>query len=199
MMLTVLHPDTWGSIGANDPSYWVMWRYTGASTWNAKTDLVNMGDNIGGYRSRDTLARVMGQIGTRISPNPDKAIYYDHPVDLDGNWIPEVKEKWEDYDLSNPDIIAEHSETLKNLLSFTVITPTGGGLGGENKAYINNTLRSAGITVTTLDSPGGHADYMPERFIAIAEEILRAIEGADVSVSPQGSTTVTWGAIKQKH
>lgn len=193
-ILPVLHPGVWGSIGVNDPSFFVMWRYI-RNTSMALLDLRNMPNNVDGYNSTDTYAQVMWQIGARVSPNPDTPLFYDHPVDSNGNWVPEVREKWDGYDLSNPDTLAEHSGTLKDLLSIAIVVPTGGN-GPANVTFINQ-LSAAGIEVTRLDVPGGHMDDESERFVSIAEVILNAMIGAEVSVSRRGKVASLWGEIKQ--
>ena len=82
-----------------------------------------------------------------------------------------MKERWEAYDLNNSDTLAEHSGTLKELLSIAIVTPTGGGLGAQNTSYINK-LNAAGIEITRLAMPGTHVTQRAERFIAMAEVIL---------------------------
>jgi len=195
-ILPVLHPGVWGAIGVNDPSLWCMWLYT-RGTSNALSDLRNMPDNFDGYNSTDTRAQIMWQIGARVSPNPDTPLFYDHPVDLNGNWIPEVREKWDAYDLSNPDTLTEYSETLKDLLSIAIVVPesTSGTNRSDNISTISQWEATGINNVVRLDMPGGHSDGKPERFIAMAEVILNAMIGAEVS--PRGKVAALWGEIKQ--
>ncbi len=204
-ILPVRNPGIWGASGGNDPSLWAMWAYV-----RDKEDLVffppfndiqagyrNLPKDIGAYKSvTNWYTKDLIQFGTAFSPNPDDPLFCDLPVNADGEWIPEVREKWSEYDLSNPESLTNYSKTLKELLSISIIMPTGGGNGPQNKIFIEQLL-AAGIDITQLDMPGGHGDHKAERFIAMAEQILGAMIGADVSVSPQGSMTVTWGAIKQ--
>jgi S-formylglutathione hydrolase FrmB len=204
-ILPARNPGIWGSSGGNDPALWGMWAYV-----RDKEDLnffpsfndiqggyKNLPKEIGAYKSvTNWYVQDLIQFGTAFSPNPDDPLFCDLPVNADGEWIPEVREKWSKYDLSNPESLTNYSQILKELLSITIVTPTGGGEGAQNRIFIEQLL-AAGIHITQLDMPGGHGDYVGERFIAMAEQILNAMVGAEVSVSPQGSMVVTWGAIRQ--
>jgi len=195
LMLSILHPGVWGAIGVNDPPLFIMWRYTRTTSY-ALTNLNNAPKDVNEYNSAARAMQIMWQLGTRFSPNPEAPLFYDQPIDAEGDWIPEVRDKWYDHDYSYPDTLTEHSETLKDLLSITIVVPTGGGNGPENITFINQ-LSAAGIEVTRLDMPGGHSDGLSERLIAMAEVTLNAMIGAEVWVSPRGKAAALWGEIKR--
>ena len=62
-------------------------------------------------------------------------------------------------------------------------------------------MEAEGISVTRLDWPGDHGSFREERFIALAERILGAMEGAmegaEALVSPHGELASLWGEVKQ--
>ena len=207
LMLPVRNPGVWSSIGMNDPSLWGMWLYIRDEAdiiyrelfsaipggyKDLPKDIADYG-SVGNFYTIDLL-----QFGTAFSPNSDSPLLCDLPLDVDGEWVPEVREKWSEYDLSNPQTLAQHSDTLRNLLSLTIVVPelSKGSNRDGNLDFIER-LKSGGISVTRLDMPGAHDDGGSDRFIAMAEQLLRAMEGAETAVSPQASMTVTWGAIKQ--
>jgi pimeloyl-ACP methyl ester carboxylesterase len=196
LMLPVLYPGVWGSIGDNDPSCWAMW-FCVRSGSVVRSYLRQLPEDIEGYKTMsDIYVKIMWQLGWSFSPNHNDPLRCDFPTTPEGEWIPEVREKWSNYDLSNPQTLAKHSETLKDLLSITIVVPQGGGNGPQNITFIKQ-LETEGIGVTRLDMPGGHGDYSEERFVSLAEQILLAMEGAEVAVSPSEKTAITWGQIKQ--
>lgn len=198
LILPVRHPGIWGSIGGDDPAFWGMWYYL-RNSGTALSCLQQLPKSIDGYSSWPFAPAVMMQLGAAFSPNPDASLLCDFPVTPQGQWIPEVKGKWEDYDLSNSDTLAEYSEILKNFLSIVVVVPesTSGTSRSDNITIISQ-WKAAGLdNVVRLDMPGGHGTYQPERLIAMAEVILDAMVGAEVSVSPRGKVAALWGEIKR--
>lgn len=201
LMLPILHPGVWGSIGENDPSTGIMWRYI-RSPGDALSDLQKLPGDINAYPRYpgrpNYLEGGMMQLGAAFTPNLDAPLLCDFPITEKGEWVPEVREKWSEYDLSNLETLAKHSETLKALLCIAIVVPesSSGTNRNVNIDFIGR-LETAGISVTRLDMPGGHGDFNGERFAALAEQILSAMEGAEVSVSPNGRAATLWGKIKQ--
>ena len=190
LMLPVLHPDVWGSIGGNDPAYWAMSYYIG----NVNSVLPTLPKTIDGWKPSLTYRQgPMWQIGAAITPNPDAPLLCDFPVNQ------ELENIWNEYNLRYAPTLNKHIGTLKDLLSIAIVVPEGrSGTNSDSNIRLIGQFESAGIeTITRLDMPGGHADGMPDRFIAIAEVILEAIVGAQAAVSPQGNLAVTWGSIKR--
>jgi hypothetical protein len=192
LMLPILHPGVWGSIGGNDPSYWAMARY--ASRTGVNKYLPTLPKTIDEWKPSLTyLQGPMWQIGAAIAPNPDAPLLCDFAVNQ------ELEDIWNEYNLRHAPTLDKHIGTLKDLLSIAIVVPE--DRSGTNRDYNISVIRqfeSAGIeTITRLDMPGGHRDQQPERFIAMAEVILEAIVGAQAAVSPQGNLAVTWGGIKR--
>ena len=186
LILPLLHPNVWGAIGTND-----------ACPGIVACNVFNMpdGDVLDVYPGAGLGLRATIQAGAAAAPNPDVAIGFDWPKNPDRL---EKKEKWNAYCPMNPETISQHQGTLNNLLEIALVVT---GDSGETCQWDNlemiKQLEKAGIAVTRLDSPGGHSSFLRERYISVAERLLKAMEGAQTSVSPQGSMTVTWGAIKQ--
>jgi hypothetical protein len=70
---------------------------------------------------------------------------------------------------------------LNELSAIVIITPTGPPDLTNATVSIEaiDLWRSAGINnITRLDMPGAHGDYLGERFVAMAEVILKAMKGA---------------------
>ena len=194
LMLPVLHPGVWGSVGGNDPWLLGMWAFTRSSDL-ALSGLRGLPEDLDDYALLGFFAGAMLQLGAAFSPNPEAPLLCDFPVTPDGQWIPEIREKWGAYDLSDPEILAKHSETLQGLLSIVIIIiPVANG--PVNIPFIGQ-LQAAGIEVTRLDMPGHHSYQEGERLIALAKQILGAMVGAEVSVSPSSKVAALWGEIRQ--
>jgi hypothetical protein len=185
LILPLLHPNVWGAIGTNDACPWPV---CGGNFGNMPE-----GDLLDVYPAADFGMKFMMQLGAKAVPNPDAAIGFDWPKDPNKleKWA-----KWNAYCPSNADTISENHETLNNLFEIALVVPGGGGCAGDNVALIYQ-LEKAGIAVTRLDSPGGHADHLNERYISAAERLLTALQGAQTSVSPRGKMAALWGKIKQ--
>lgn len=200
-MLPVRHPDIWGAVGMNDPALWGMWAYIRDESVFIPGSFPPYADVMSGYRNppkelngyigANMYSQDLIQLGTAFSPNPDEPLFCSLPKNPEGEWVPEVREKWIEYGLSNPDVLAKHSDTLKSLLSIVIILPQGAGLRIGNTDFIKR-LEAAGVSVTSLDMPGGHGDNYADRFIALA-----AMEGSGTSVSPRGKLAALWGSIRQ--
>jgi len=206
LILPILHPNIWGSVGMNDPAFWIMWEFITDEAdfpvslksdfaW-ARSVFQTIPQDINGYASADTYARILLQVAASFSPNPNSPIFCDMPV-TGGDWVQEAREKWSAYDLINPKTLAKYSETLKNLLSITFIVPEDVATNRVSNIYFIERLQSAGISVTRIDMPGAHGDFQPERFIALTEQLLKAMQGSGTSVSPQGKVATKWGEIKK--
>jgi hypothetical protein len=200
LILPLLHPNVWGAVGTNDACLWL-----GCSFANVpKGDLLDVyitmpdGDLLDVYTkaagAKDILevlgVRASIQIGTAASPNPDVAIGFDWPR------TPDIREKWDAYCPMRRETISQHRETLNNLLEIVLIVPEDSGCRVDSLELIRQ-MEAEGISVTRLDWPGDHGGFRTERFIALAERILGAMEGAEASVSPHGELASLWGEVKQ--
>ena len=99
------------------------------------------------------MARIVWDIASRITPNPNNPNGVDLPVTADGKWVPEVREKWRNFSILEPKVIEKYRDELSKLsLNITVINKNVGTLGFENEYFIE-LLRSAGIPVNRLEMP----------------------------------------------
>jgi hypothetical protein len=208
-ILPILHPNIWGCIGGNDPAIWLMWYpLIDKSDVPVTSDFAplhagyrNLPKDIGGYNSANLYTKALIELGTSFSPNLNSPILCDMPVTPDGNWVPEIREKWSAYDLTNPNTLPKYVETLKRLLSITIVVPEIMNVNVTNSypnIYLIDLLKTAGITITRLDMPGDHGTDMPGRFIAITEQLLIAMQGSGTSISSRDKLVATWGEIKSK-
>lgn len=197
LMLPILRPGVWGSVGGNDPALWIMWYFT--SDWNTALQGVNnLPDDLKGRTSWRTMTDIMMQMGAAFTPNPDTPLLCDFPITPEGKWNTEVQKKWNEYSLMTSQTLTEHTETLNDLLCIAIVVPElSDGTCRTPNLQLMGVLEQQGIEVTRLDMPGGHSYYDDKRFVAIAKSIMEAMVGAEVSVPLQESMTVTWGAIKQ--
>ncbi|MBI1923870.1 hypothetical protein HYR99_06430 [Candidatus Poribacteria bacterium] len=210
LILPLLHPNTWGAVGLNDPSVWVGYDelYIGKEgevPEPIRGDVAftqdvwkHMPANLEGYKTADDSQQINMQLGVAISPNPAAPLHFDVPVDKDGKVIPAVIEKWRAYCLMDPTTIAKHRATLSDLSMIAVIVPeVNGGLSNRyQNLLMMEQMEAVGIPVTRLDWPGAHGDFRGERFVALAGQVLTAMESA-TPVSPKGKVATLWGKIKR--
>jgi hypothetical protein len=191
LILPILYPNVWGSIGTNDPAFWIMQVYSSITP--------PLPQGIGEYASAGIYMKIYLQLAASFNPNPNSPLLCDMPVTPDGKQVPEVWEKLGAFNLMNSNTLDKYTSTLKDLLSITIVVPeeTTGTNSAWNINFISN-LQSADISTTRLDMPGGHAFWMPERFVAIAEQLLKAMQGSGTSVSSRDKLVATWGEIKGK-
>ena len=190
MLLAVLHPNIWGSIGMNDPAVWLMWSPLNdeKSDSQALKDLAPafkvkfkiMPKSLEGYSSFSVDTRVLLQKGASFSPNPNSPILSDMPVTPDGKkWVQEVWEKWSDYDLTEAKSLAKYSATLKKLASIVIIIPESDASNRICNEYLLKVFQAAGISVTRLDMPGKHWVSRDIRFVALAEQLLKKMQSTN--------------------
>ena len=212
LMLPIRHPGIWGGIGANDASIWAMWYVLHDEAdfpellkphfFVVRWVIQNLPKDFEEYASVDWKIQALIQLGTAFSPNPSKPLFCDFPISSEGEWVPEVREKWSAYDLTNPQTLIEHGETLNSLLSITLVVPETVNIDENNRVsniHLIERLQEAGVYVTRLDMPGGHIDFGQERFIALAEQLLGAMLRVTTSVSSRGKIAALWGKIKNSN
>ncbi len=182
IILPILHPNVWGAVGTNDACPWLACNFG------------NMpgGDILDEYPKASLGIKSQMQIGAAVAPNPDVAIGFDWPRKLD------IKKKWDAYCPMRQETIAQNKETLNNLLKIALVVPENpsGSCRGNNLTMIQ-LMEAEGISVTQLDSPGSHNDHNIARYIAVVEQLLKAMVGAETSVSPRRKMAALWGEIKQ--
>ena len=190
MLLAVLHPNIWGSIGMNDPAFWIMWSPLNdyKSDTQALKDLKfgskfwfgELPQSLEGYSSFSMDRQVLLQKGASFSPNPNSPILSDMPVTPDGNkWVQEVWEKWSDYDLTEVKSLAKYSATLKKLSSIVIIIPKSMDSNRICNQYLLKVFQAAGISVTRLNMDGAHWESRDIRFVALAEQLLKKMQSTN--------------------
>ena len=195
LMLASLHPNVWGSIGLNDPASWMMWyplndgiafegNFTKVDTLAIKGSTLRLKfsgipDNLEGYDSLPEIAKWLLQKGASFSPNPNSPILCDMPVTADKNQlVQEIWAKWSNYDLSEPKGPTKYLEALRSLSSIAIIVPDSlyaYSFRISNISFIDY-LKTAGISITRLDMPGNHNSDQSGRFIALAQNLLKAMK-----------------------
>ena len=138
LMLPIIHPDTWGAVGAIDPSSWIIGSAVRDVEEWPQVDIVQPDDihqalsqmpsNLSGFRGTRSefqfqVKQVFGQVGARISPNGDSPTQADFPIDLNGEWSPDVREDWRQFDLGDPDMIGQHLGVLQDLATVSIVIP----------------------------------------------------------------------------
>jgi len=208
LMLSVLHPGVFSTLGANDPMTWAMWIYIRdvkdfTADWAAsmfsdvRNALKNPPKNPADALLADNFWKSNAmQIGTAVSPNMDKPGFFDSPVNNNGEWVPDIREKWQAYDLTDLKTIAKNSGTLNSMSSINIIVPANDGNRDTNINFIGR-LKSSGISVNRLDMRGGHCEFLPEQTVAFAENMLKAMQGNLTSVSSKGKMATLWGEIRR--
>ena len=215
VMLPLWHPNFWGAIGTNDAAIWVPWEYLLDEeeiepfeqgfqdiilSWgiNARKELF---DNIsrsaiGNYNGVDMYTKFVWQFAAKISPNPDKPSLVDLPMTEDGNWIPEIRDRWRELCILEPEVIETYRLELERLsINIIVVDKNMDTVGYEND-YLVELLESAGIPVNRMEMPGGHDQFRDERFIELAKAVLGGLN--IVSVDPKGKLPMAWGKIKSQ-
>jgi hypothetical protein len=190
--LPILNPGIWGAAGTNDGMCGLPWwvvigkdeipesfskeNKEKASKWLDDNLLLHytFPENVNGYNNINQFyAKITWQFAARITPNPNNPLFADFAMTPDGKWNPETREIWRQYSLLDPKGIAKHRETLRNIsFSIIVVTKDFDQTNAFENEHFVEMLKLAGVSVTRLEMPGLHADYMPERFIALAESML---------------------------
>jgi hypothetical protein len=210
LILPILHPNIWGAVGSNDGDNWFGYNEfhigkEGEVPEAMRNEVAlmqgywkNMPASIEDYKTTGVYQQLFIQLGVAISPNPAALLHFDVPVDKEGKAVPAALERWRAYCLMDPTTIAKHQATLRNLSMIAIVVPAANG--SSSRRYQNllmiDLMKAEGISATRLDMPGTHADYIPERFIVLAEQVLKSM-GSVTSVEAKGKLPVAWGEIKK--
>jgi len=177
LMLPLLHPGIWGAVGMNDASVRI-------GLPEAAVDILkNMPESLADYDKNPPLFRIFFQLGTAISPNPASPIHFDPPIDREGKPVPAVMEKWRDYTPTHPEMIKKNLATLKSLHTIAAIIADLDEVefAAQNTNALSNLImieemKKQGVSVTQLHWHGGHENFKVERFVALAEQVLKGME-----------------------
>ncbi|HGJ65485.1 TPA: hypothetical protein ENS27_08870 [bacterium] len=218
IMFPLWYPGIWGAVGTNDAAIWVPWEYiidveeipeafapikNTFSSWISNFRMADFNDiltsKIDDYFKKGNWIRLVWELASRISPNPNNLNGVDLPVTADGKWVPEVRQKWRDFSILESKVIEKYRNELSQLsLNITVVNknPDFSTVACENEYFIE-LLQLAGIPVNRMEMPGDHMDYTNERFIALIEAMLGGLNVT--SVDSRGKITTTWGNIKSNN
>lgn len=187
LTLQIRHPYTFGAIGLNDPSLLLVPTYV-RDPENFAVDapdlmppvFTEMPESIEGFTTGAVPAiQVAGQIGASISPNLSSPLFADFPKDENGEWVPQVRQKWRDLDIADPAVIDKHKNMFVQFSAISIVVPDSNEQSNRawNLELIDN-LEIVGISVNSISSPGSHFDHHNERFIALLEDVSKGLDSA---------------------
>ena len=180
LILSVFRPGIWGAIGLNDPSFWVMWELT-----HGKEDIPppeylketleafrTVPSSLGEFKSvGDGFLQILVMLGATFGFDANAPLWASYPRNKNGEWNPEVRKKWDTYNLVRADVLARHKEAMLQLGTIAIVMPDN---PGSNELVVQ-VWRDAGIKIETIDMPGGHGSQQEERFITLTERVLKAL------------------------
>ena len=194
LMLPVLHPNTWGAIGAIDPSSWTIGSAVrNPENWPDKNVInpaevrrafARMPDTLEGFRGTGPVqieSQWYGQVAARFSPSPDSAVPADFPIDRQGEWVPDVREAWRQFDLGDPAIASQHRDVLHDIATISIVIPESEtrSVALWNRELVE-TFQQVGVNAVGVNWPGDHGRDLNGRFIAMVEDMTVALMANDV-------------------
>ena len=181
----LFHPETWGAIGANDPSTWMFSAVVreeenmplGVSLTKAEVEefFQTMPTSFEQFEEASFSQTLRWQVGAKISPNPNSPMLVDFPMDRQGQWDPDVRESWRHYDIADPNIVGRHLDTLSNLAAVSIVIPEGGAGNARWNAELVETLQSVGVNAKGMNWAGGHDGLHSERFVALLDDVINGL------------------------
>lgn len=193
MSMPLLAPGTFGAVGANDPS--VSFISSAVRTRDEFPPGVPEDDDDGitleeffgrfpetveGFNETGIINSIYGQLAARISPNPDATLLGDLPFNEQGEWIPEARSQWREFDLIDPETIDLHAESLAALKTVTVALPDARrDVATPWTREVVRVMQEAGIPAQGISVVGDHNDSQHERFTALLANVTHAMN--DVS------------------
>ena len=136
LTLPLLAPNTFSAVGANDPSTPFISAIVrdpdeipegvpldDESNFTLEEFFAEFPDSLDGYRETSVVHSVYGQIAASLGPNPDNPLHGDLPFNEQGEWIPEIRDRWRELDLLDPSTVELHRSTLEQLSTATIILP----------------------------------------------------------------------------
>lgn len=195
LMLPLLQPNTWGAIGAIDPSSWtIAAAVRDAESWpemevlkpaEIRRAFARMPYELDGFRGSgpmQTDSQWYGQVAARLSPNPESPVYASFPIDRNGEWVPEVREAWRQFDLADPAIASQHTGILHEMAAIHIVIPEA---ETRSVALWNHelvaTLQQVGVNAAATNWPGDHGADLNGRFIAMLEDVIVALVADDIA------------------
>jgi pimeloyl-ACP methyl ester carboxylesterase len=200
LMLSVLHPGVWGSVGADDPSVWLMWDYVSdsdsfprQSSWqDIPSSIKQLPESLAGLPRADIEAMTITVLGGTLSPDPEMPLGFAPPMTADGDWNPSVRKQWQAYNLAHAIGLARHGDALR-ALSLSIATTKDSTQGNAGSILdLASIWEQSGISTEVIRISGAHT-MSAERFFALASCVLQTRQA-----KPQGSAdgttpkTITW-------
>ena len=133
-------------------------------------------DTIEGFKESPLLQTIYSQIAARLSPNPDSPLLGDLPFNELGEFEPEARELWRDFDLLDPNSIELHRDALEALSTVTVTLPSESKGMPWNRELVQ-VLEAAGIRAQGIVVEGEHNERWYERFTKLLSNVTYGMRG----------------------
>ena len=185
LLLPIRFPGVWGAVGVNDASAWA-----GCVSGLPR----QMPRHFSEYEQLPSYTQAWTQIAIAISPNPQSPLFFDTPMATDTH--AETRALWDAHCLWHPGTVARDAEAWSELRKVAIVIPT--KVVSTNRIYnvlLTRALDRAGVEYVAIDMPGTHGGDRPNRFIALAEEILPALRQGYPTAT--GSHIDAWAAMKR--
>ncbi|NKB69633.1 MAG: hypothetical protein GKR89_21390 [Candidatus Latescibacteria bacterium] len=184
MILAVYRPGIWGAIGLNDPFLSAMWEMTHDKEDIPPPPPEYLEETLEAFRNvpssleelkseHEELARILVMLGASLSFDANAPLWASYPRNKDGEWNPAVREKWDAYNLTRADVLSRHKGAMLQLGTIAIVIPAKDSAMGHGPVI--QVWRDAGIKIETIDMPGNHGYQEEERFIILAERVLKAL------------------------
>ena len=194
LMMPMLHPGVFGASASNDPAFLTIPSFvrdgdevpegvelpdrTPEESRQAIMDFFDQfPDTIEGYAEVPSVFRLYGQIGLRLTPNPDAALRIDFPITTDVTWDADARAVWRSYDLLDPNTVEARRDTLEDLATVTIILPEAESATSVpwNRELIR-VLDEAGLPAQGISMPGDHNDNQHDRFRTLLSNVSYALQ-----------------------
>lgn len=189
LMLPVLSPHSFGAVGGNDPSTPFISGtvrdidetpegVVSDDEFDLEEFFTGFPDTLAGYADSSIVHSVYGQISARVSPNPASPLLGDLPFDRQGQWIPETRAQWRQYDLLDSDSVELHRDSLQELATVSIILPhTNQHVNTPWNRELVRVLQKSDIHAQGIEFAGDHNDFQHQRFTALLSNVTYGLRG----------------------
>jgi S-formylglutathione hydrolase FrmB len=185
LLLPLRYPGVWDAVGVNDASVWA---------GCVESMPYRMPEHFTEYQSLPSYAQAWTQIAIAISPNERSPRLYDTP--RGGPEAAATRALWDAHCLWRPETAAANAAAFAQMSKIAIVIPL--KVVSTNRIYnqlLTRAFDHTGVPYVALEMPGTHGGDRPNRFIALAEEILPTLrQGYPTAV---GARAETWAAIKR--
>lgn len=197
LTLPTLSPNTFSAVGANDPALSLVSGLVrspdeipeGVPASDQEFDLNAFfdafPDSVEGYNDVGAAQSLYGQIAASFAPNEDHPLRGELPFTREGEWNPDARAAWREYDLLDPDSVARHLDALSQLGSVSVTLPDESTGTPWSRALID-AYREAGLPVQGLPVTGDHNDDQFGRFTMLLSNVSYTLRGENRTVLSGG-------------